>query len=102
VLVVQKGGIELIMQALKLYPNDVEIQENACGALRSLAVCADNKPLIGEKGAIDLILKAMQLHPNVSAIQENACAALWNLAEFGNSRKDPSPYLLRSFTHSNK
>jgi hypothetical protein len=37
-LIVKQGGIELIIQAMKLHPNHAGVQENACGALKNLAM----------------------------------------------------------------
>jgi hypothetical protein len=38
VTIASKGGIELILQAMKLHPNHADVQEYACGALQNLAV----------------------------------------------------------------
>jgi hypothetical protein len=37
VAIASKGGIELILQAMKLHPNHAGVQEKGCGALRNLA-----------------------------------------------------------------
>jgi len=37
-LIGKKGGIEMILQAMKLHPNHAGVQENACEALKILAV----------------------------------------------------------------
>jgi hypothetical protein len=110
VIIAQKGGIELVLRAMKrhfMYPG---VQQYACGVLWNLAanseferktwrvcfslhlnsqcVCVcffifcsvDNKALIAQKGGIQLIIHAMKLHPNHQDVQEKATGALRNLA----------------------
>jgi len=38
VLIANKGGIEMMLQAMKFHPNHADVQENACGALHNLAL----------------------------------------------------------------
>jgi hypothetical protein len=45
VAIASKGGIELILQAMKLHPNHADVQEQGCGALLNLAVNSELKIL---------------------------------------------------------
>jgi len=78
--VVEGGGIECIIDAMRKYSSNVVVQQNGCAALRGLATSADNQVLIAALGGIPCILEAMRSYPNNAVIQENGCAALKNLA----------------------
>src|SRR5262245_10086940 len=103
IIIRQKGGIELSIQAMKSLPNCAGVQEQGCVALGSLSFNSneyfffdesfsthffsfsdDNGIIIGQKGGIELIIQTMKLFPNHAGVQEKACVALWSLALNGN------------------
>ena len=80
VKVAAEGGVGAIVSALKNHPADAKVQEEGCGALRSLAYNnADNQVRIAAEGGVGAIVSAMQHHPTHAKIQETACVALYNL-----------------------
>ena len=56
--------------------------EQACAAVRNLAVNADNKVLIAKEGGIRRLLAALDKHAEHAGVVERACGALGNI---GNS-----------------
>jgi hypothetical protein len=80
VLIPAKGGLDLIIQTMKMHSTHTGVQEQACGVLQNLAMNAENEVLITRNGAMDMILQAMINFPHESTVQEKACAALKNLA----------------------
>jgi hypothetical protein len=61
------------------------VQEQACGALKCLAVNADNKVRIVLAGGIEEVMAAMKEHRAIAGVQEQACGALINLAANSNT-----------------
>ena len=61
------------------------VQEHACGALKCLAVNADNKVRIVLAGGIEAVIAAMKEHRTNAGLQEQACGALINLAANNNT-----------------
>ena len=53
------------------------------GALRNLAVNADNQVTIAGAGGIRAVLEAMGEHKEVAGVQEEGCGALGSLARNG-------------------
>eukprot|EP01106_Pelomyxa_sp_JSP_P008877 TRINITY_DN2447_c0_g1_i1.p1 TRINITY_DN2447_c0_g1~~TRINITY_DN2447_c0_g1_i1.p1 ORF type:complete len:406 (+),score=102.03 TRINITY_DN2447_c0_g1_i1:88-1305(+) len=81
VAVAREGGIGAIISAMKAHPTIHAVQENACGALWSIAFNnTDNKVAVAREGGIGAIISAMKAHPTIHAVQENACGALWSIA----------------------
>eukprot|EP00929_Paragymnodinium_shiwhaense_P092210 TRINITY_DN52090_c0_g1_i1.p1 TRINITY_DN52090_c0_g1~~TRINITY_DN52090_c0_g1_i1.p1 ORF type:complete len:513 (+),score=106.90 TRINITY_DN52090_c0_g1_i1:79-1617(+) len=77
----QFQGIDLVMRALRLFPHEGAVQEQACAALCSIATDdRENQVQILEKGGIELIAKSMSLHEQDELVTEQACAALAALA----------------------
>ena len=74
------GGIQAILKAMGEHPDNAEVQEEACGALKSLAANSANKVKIATLGGVEAIHNAMGAHPDVDGVQEQACGALYNLA----------------------
>ena len=74
------GGIQAILKAMGAHADNAEVQEEACGALKSLAANAANKVKIATLGGVEAIHNAMGAHPDVDGVQEQACGALYNLA----------------------
>ena len=56
------------------------MQEQACGALRNLAVDSDNQLQIAGEGGLEGVVAAMVEHIRDERVQEQACGALRNLA----------------------
>jgi len=74
------GGIQAILKAMGAHADNAEVQEEACGALKSLAANSANKVKIATLGGVEAIHNAMGAHPDVDGVQEQACGALYNLA----------------------
>ena len=63
-----------MVAAMAEHIRDERVQEQACGALRNLAVNADNKARIAKEGGIELVVAAMLALPKAIRVQEQACA----------------------------
>ena len=55
------------------------VVENACAAVKNLAVNDENRVLIAKEGGIPLILAALDNHAKHAGVVENACWALCNI-----------------------
>ncbi len=78
--------MDVIVTAMKQHASVAAVQEHGCGALRNLAVNAENKVTIARQGGVDVILTAMKQHASVAAVQQYGCGALGNLA--GNAENE--------------
>ncbi len=63
-----------MVAAMAEHIRDERVQEQACGALRNLAVNADNKARIAREGGIELVVAVMSALPKAARVQEQACA----------------------------
>ena len=76
------GGVQAILQAMKVHATEAKVQKEACDALSSLGNNDDNMVTIANLGGIQAILKTMKEHPSEEEVQANACTALntlsWN------------------------
>ena len=63
-----------MVAAMAEHTRDERVQEQACGALRNLAVNADNKARIAREGGIELVVAVMSALPKAARVQEQACA----------------------------
>lgn len=101
VYVAQRGGIERVVHAMEAFTGDLDLQKNACGAIRKLAelpgtftqmrLCAsvvvlsigcaaDNRDLIRELGGTKAVVCAMEANRGSAELQRQACASIWNIA----------------------
>eukprot|EP00961_Rhodomonas_salina_P130527 1757192-Rhodomonas_salina.2 len=63
------GGIEAVIQAMRGHGGSAGVHEHGCGALRSLAVNAENKVTIAGMGGVEEVVKAMRGHPESEDLQ---------------------------------
>lgn len=85
--VVARGGVDMLLAAMKAYPNDRKVQEAGCLALRNLACHHDDLNIdFGEP--ISLIMQAMVTHESSEKVQLNGCCTLWNLASIDTRSRD--------------
>jgi len=80
------GAFEEIFDAMNTHTGgdrvQIEVQEQALGALWSLARHADNRrEIVANGGGIRAVLDVMLALPSEVVIQERACGILWNLLE---------------------
>jgi len=80
--VVQHRGINAIVNAMKLHPNAIKVQEFALHVLRKMATNMDVKTFVqkGDTDCIAQILRTMQLHQKVIGVQRDAIGVLLNMA----------------------
>jgi hypothetical protein len=75
--IVESGGLEKIMNAMKFHPGNASIQCVALETLKSLAVGVQNNAVaIAEAEGINLTITAMIMHKDVSNVQQFACEVL--------------------------
>mmetsp|Transcript_9719 Transcript_9719/g.11956 ORF Transcript_9719/g.11956 Transcript_9719/m.11956 type:complete len:174 (-) Transcript_9719:42-563(-) len=77
--IVSAGGIDALIQALKVHPYSVTVQLEGIGTLGNLAMDRNCEEEIGSKSGITFVFDAMKMHPTSSNIQKNCCNALRNL-----------------------
>lgn len=80
------GGLEMIVNALKRFPQDIDLYINGGFALTNLffykTVCIQpfKKQFVQEYGGVSLMIEKMKWYPNDAEIQEVGCALLQRLA----------------------
>mmetsp|Transcript_1242 Transcript_1242/g.1484 ORF Transcript_1242/g.1484 Transcript_1242/m.1484 type:complete len:536 (-) Transcript_1242:418-2025(-) len=72
-------GVGAIISGMNAHSSYVPLQEQALGALHTLALDEDTRENILRNGGTTSIVKAMQTHPNIDTIQEKATTALVTL-----------------------
>lgn len=78
-LIVQKGGPELILEAIRKFNHNPAFAELAMGSLGNIAVSGPNQMTMAEKGVIEVVLDTTRLHLKDSSVQEQALTAVQNL-----------------------
>ncbi len=78
--VAQRGGLHLIVQAMRLHASELHIQRDACAALLNLTGVQANKALLSRLGGPRVILNAMCRFIGDVDVARDGCGALWNLA----------------------
>jgi len=73
-----------VVNAMKAHPNEMIVQEKACGALKLLAP-ADSRREVSmvASGAVAAIVAAMQAHVGDANVQQEACAAIAAIVQHG-------------------
>ncbi|KAL7467806.1 hypothetical protein ACHAXS_008042 [Conticribra weissflogii] len=73
-----RGFLPIVISAMTLFPNDVELQESACVVLRNLGSLNSEAAVeVGSEEGINLIVKAMQNLSDSGSTQRASCSALW-------------------------
>ena len=75
-----EGGIEIIMNAMKMHISNVTVQHEGCKVLSNLAINDTNKSKLDHENAIEMIMKAMELHFAVADFQKDSFKFLYNLS----------------------
>jgi hypothetical protein len=70
------GGVELLVRAMKDFPEDCKIQKRCCGILYSQCMLCDCKATIRELGVVGTVAAAIQMHRGDSGVQIVASAFL--------------------------
>jgi hypothetical protein len=79
--IVLKGGIEVVLTAMKSHSDHESIQEEACRTLKNLMKYYDQAKLqVARHKGITRILQAMMTHPEYATVQRQACYALTSLS----------------------
>ncbi|KAJ3276087.1 hypothetical protein HDV01_006257 [Terramyces sp. JEL0728] len=76
----EKGGIQLIMQAMKAFPFSMQLQINCSACLANLASIEGNREIMLDIGCIKYVLDNMSKFMKDPAVQAEICATLANLA----------------------
>jgi hypothetical protein len=73
-----------VVNAMKAHPNEMIVQEKACGALKLLAP-ADGRREVSmvASGAVAAVVAAMQAHVGDANVQAEACAAIAAIVQYG-------------------
>jgi myosin protein heavy chain len=78
---VTDGGVEVVLESMKKYPQEIKLQEHAAVVLTNLAHNAEsNRKKIFNLGGIDMILAAMEQFPLLKSVQKRCLWALLTLA----------------------
>lgn len=78
--IAEKGGIELILEAMQLHSDHGPVQAWGCDALANLSLDLDLQIMITKAGAIEIVLEAMAKHENNPEVQQWGCDAMVGLA----------------------
>lgn len=83
------GACELIVEAMQLHGNEVEILQHSCEALMHLALSPNNTSKIGNSGGCEVILSSLDRHLMEREFgAEVCCGAMLNLVTYGSATKD--------------
>ena len=78
--IVDAGGAEAVVTAMRQHADVADVQEEACVALGSMLTNnARNQTRIGDAGGIEALVAAMQRHADTIRVQKWACIALATL-----------------------
>jgi len=78
--VAQAGGVEQVIELMKLHGGRADLQGGACGVLLNLAAKEHNRWRIARGGGLALVVAAMQQHAQSEEVLELGCQALYMLA----------------------
>lgn len=77
-------SVTTVVNAMKNHPDEVVVQEKACGALRLLAPADKYREIsFAASGAASSIVGAMQAHVSDSIVQKEGCTALRHIVKYG-------------------
>jgi hypothetical protein len=75
-----EGGIDLIVSALACFPDNSQIQTDACRALSHLSVDQECRMSIRSQGGLSLLVNAMKAFPEDTDLLEAAGSSLFHLS----------------------
>jgi hypothetical protein len=78
----------MYIYAMQAHKTSAGVQEQACAAMKNLAVNPDNQVAVAAAGGIVAVVAAMQAHKRSAGVQEMACRALRNLAANNDNNED--------------
>eukprot|EP00928_Gymnodinium_smaydae_P012734 TRINITY_DN14639_c0_g1_i1.p1 TRINITY_DN14639_c0_g1~~TRINITY_DN14639_c0_g1_i1.p1 ORF type:complete len:897 (+),score=238.36 TRINITY_DN14639_c0_g1_i1:252-2942(+) len=88
-LIARHGGVPLLIEAMRRYSGNVEVQAAGCMAIGQLGSSEIRvKRKAAEGGVIGLVLRAMVKHQKEPDVQQAACGALRQLASNAPKNKD--------------
>jgi hypothetical protein len=73
------GGISLILESMKSYPNDSKLIEAMCDLLTTLSFWKDFRKTLVEPKVVSVLAKAFECHCSNNEIKTNARAAIQHL-----------------------
>jgi hypothetical protein len=80
IVLIEDRGIEVILAAMKEFPENSGVQESAVGCLRNIALRQPaSATAIIQKGGIEAVLVAMENHLKADEVQKCACRFLRTL-----------------------
>ena len=80
--IAEKGGIDVILAAMKQHPDSTEVQQYGCAALGCVANGNDaNQRTIAEKGGIEAVFRAMTQHSHHEGVQEWGCYMMCKMVD---------------------
>ena len=79
--IVEAGGIEVLLTALRTHERAPRVLAQGCGALRNLATSLEVRGVLVQGGGVEAAVGAMQTHAADEEVCEQACASLANLAQ---------------------
>jgi len=80
------GGIEIVIESMKLFIDNAAVLEQGCGAIANLAVNDDNTKRIITSGGIEVTLLCMEKHLDAVGVQEQGCWIIKNLSRINDYR----------------
>ena len=72
----EQGGIEAVVEAMRMRPTDEKVQCAGCQALANLALPEANEACVAAAGGLVVVLAAMKQHPRHAKVQLYGCWAL--------------------------
>ena len=75
-LAAKAGGIELVINAMRVHASNTYVQHYGCWALVNITTHADNKVLAANAGGIEAVISGMRKHASNADVQHFGCWAL--------------------------
>ncbi|MBN3322415.1 STKL1 protein, partial [Atractosteus spatula] len=81
------GGIQDIVRALKMFPENRDVCLSCCSALWGLLVNKHTSGKVSTAGALEAVITVGETHLDDWELMESVCAALWSLTLRGSLRE---------------
>lgn len=86
--VTEMDGVKLVVDAMKRFNTDDDMQDKGCGMLRNMADLSAANDIVAKHGGINQVLQAMDTFSDSPSIVANAIGALRNLAYSVSTRQE--------------
>eukprot|EP00179_Madagascaria_erythrocladioides_P006647 CAMPEP_0198315200 /NCGR_PEP_ID=MMETSP1450-20131203/5555_1 /TAXON_ID=753684 ORGANISM="Madagascaria erythrocladiodes, Strain CCMP3234" /NCGR_SAMPLE_ID=MMETSP1450 /ASSEMBLY_ACC=CAM_ASM_001115 /LENGTH=445 /DNA_ID=CAMNT_0044018301 /DNA_START=125 /DNA_END=1462 /DNA_ORIENTATION=- len=73
-------GIQTVLEAMRMHPQNAQVQESGLAALCAMTLAAPNRAVIRDLSGIETAIDAMRAHPTALLVQSEGCTLFANVA----------------------